>query len=169
LPITVVDLWTDGSGTSDCHPGGWAYVLTTADPITGIQHTKERSGRTYQATNNRMELTAAIEGLNAIIMPSCVVVHTDSQYVCKAFTEDYVTAWQERKWRKVKNVDLWRKLIHQVDRHHLVRWKWVPRDAGFPLNERCDLLAGQERRAAIAELAEGTEKLPGDAGVSASD
>lgn len=140
----VVDLWTDGSGTVLGEPGGWAYVLTTV-ARSGELVVKENSGAEASTTNNRMEMTAVLEGLRAIKRPSVVVVHTDSQYVMKPFTEGYLKRWEAKNWRKVKNEDLWQLLKVAVEKH-IVTWEWVEGHSGVEYNERCDKLAGEERR-----------------------
>lgn len=144
----VVDLWTDGSGTSQGNPGGWAYVLRTVHPTTGEVFEREGCGASNDTTNNRMEMTALLEGLRALKRPSIVVVHTDSEYVMKPWTMGWIAKWENRGWVKVKNVDLWLALKTEVERH-MVTFEWVKGHSGVNLNERCDKLAGGERRRAI--------------------
>lgn len=146
----IIDLWTDGSGTSAQHPGGWAYVLTAAHPTTGEIHRQEGAGRSMSMSNNQAELTAVIEGLTAIRRPSSVTVHADSQYVIRAFNEGRISAWKAKEFRKIKNVPLWLELIEQADRHS-VTWEWIPRSAHVE-NEDCDRRAGQQRRLAMRSL-----------------
>lgn len=95
----VIQCWTDGSGMATGGPGGWAYVLRTVDK-EGEIHVKEGSGRAYEATNNRMELQAVIQGLLAIKrLGSTVEVYSDSEYVCNPFTKGWLKGWQERDWK----------------------------------------------------------------------
>jgi ribonuclease HI len=151
-----VDLWCDGSGTSE-GPGGWAYILHCVHPKTGEIFEREGSGGMDQATNNRAELTALIEGLKALKLPSHVTVHSDSEYVIKAFTEGRLERWSTNGWRTrtgvVKNRDLWEVLLVESARHQC-EFVWVPGHSDIPLNERCDELAGQARRAVIDAMVE---------------
>lgn len=158
MPVAVVDLWSDGSGTSRGNPGGWAYVLVATHPVTGEEHRREGSGQALDTTNNRMELVAVLMGLRALRQTSLVVVHTDSQYVLRPFTEGYVAQWEARNWAKVKNADVWHLLIYEV-RRHLVSWEWVRGHSGVEHNERADELAGQQRRAALEEIAASTAEV----------
>lgn len=145
----VVHLWTDGSGTSLGNPGGWAYVLTAVHPVTGVERTVEGFGGEVSTTNNRMEMTALMMGLRAITRPSKVVAHCDSQYIIKPFTDGYIEDWERRFFAKVKNMDLWLQLAPEVRRHD-VTFEWVKGHSGVAYNERCDKLAGAERRRLLA-------------------
>lgn len=151
--LPIIHVWTDGSGTTADAPGGWAYVLVAEHPTTGETLRRvEGSGRVHtDGTNNRMELTAVLEGLRALRRPSAVVVHSDSEYVIKAFTQDWITRWRRKGWRKVKNPDLWQALMAAAD-PHMIEWTWCEGHAGIEENERCDELAGRERRQAIEEV-----------------
>lgn len=151
MSLPTVELWTDGSGTTRGNPGGWACVLCFGP----IPVTKELSGGAVDTTNNRMELTAAIKGLQALKRPCEVTVHTDSEYVGKAFPMGWVDRWKHKKWKGVKNPDLWRELIEAVH-PHMVRWVWVPGHSGVEYNERCDKLAGARRKEIIEAAAAGT-------------
>ena len=116
-------------------------------------HEKELRGGEILTTNNRMELTAAIRALAALKKPSAVALYTDSQYVRKGILE-WLPQWKARDWRtadkkSVKNVDLWRQLEHEIERHE-IEWHWVKGHAGVPGNERADRLANE----AIDELLE---------------
>jgi ribonuclease HI len=107
-------------------------------------HVKELSGAEPQTTNNRMELTAAIEALAALNRPCSIALYTDSQYVRKGILE-WISQWKLRDWRTsdrkpVKNVDLWQALEKQIERHR-IEWHWVKGHAGVPGNERADELA----------------------------
>lgn len=155
-----VQLWTDGSGNTLKHPGGWAFVLVNLE--TG--ELKEDSGGVLpgRATNNRMELTAVIRGLQALRCQCQVVVFTDSEYVANPFRMAYIYTWRKKRWRKadgkmVKNGDLWKVLLAEVEKH-AVTWEWVPGHAGHSLNERCDELAGIARQR-IMETSEPKERI----------
>ncbi|MCG8562094.1 MAG: ribonuclease HI [Hyphomicrobiales bacterium] len=133
-----VVIYTDGACSGNPGPGGWGAVL-----ISGT-HRKEIKGGETQTTNNRMELTAAIEALDALKAPSRVEVHTDSSYLRGGIT-DWIRTWQRNGWRTsnkkpVKNVDLWQRLEEARGRHE-VSWHWVKGHAGHPENERADELA----------------------------
>jgi len=141
-------IYTDGACRGNPGPGGWGVLL-----IHGKRE-REICGGEAETTNNRMELTAAIEALQALKRPCRVELHTDSQYVRGGITE-WLPAWKARGWRTaakapVKNEDLWRRLDDARLRHD-VTWRWVKGHSGHPLNERADALA---RRGLIeAELA----------------
>ena len=143
-----VVIYTDGACRGNPGPGGWGVLL-----IHGKRE-REICGGEAETTNNRMELTAAIEALQALKRPCRVELHTDSQYVRGGITE-WLPAWKARGWRTaakapVKNEDLWRRLDDARLRHD-VTWRWVKGHSGHPLNERADALA---RRGLIeAELA----------------
>lgn len=140
-----VHIWCDGSGSTDATPGGWAYVAKCKGRV------KEGFGGSLRATNNQMELMAAIRALEDLAFPCKVHLTTDSQYVCHAFLHNWIAGWRKRKWAKVKNVELWFRLLKAVERHD-VRWYWCKGHAGTPENERCDELAGQARQdIALAE------------------
>jgi len=133
-----VVIFTDGSCRGNPGPGGWGAVL-----IFGEQE-REIWGGESQTTNNRMELTAAIEALDALKRPCRVELHTDSQYVRNGITQ-WLSLWKARGWRTmskgaVKNEDLWRRLDEARLRHE-VDWRWVKGHAGHELNERADGLA----------------------------
>jgi ribonuclease HI len=133
-----VELFTDGACSGNPGPGGWAYILRWGDTE------KEMAGGAAHTTNNRMELTAAIEGLKALKKPCRVVVHADSQYVVKGMTE-WVAGWQRKGWKNsqkapVVNRDLWEALL-EAARPHQVRWAWVRGHDGHAENERVDKLA----------------------------
>ena len=136
--MSDVTIFTDGSCRGNPGPGGWGAILISGD--------KEREiwGGEGATTNNRMELTAAIEALNALKRPCRVELHTDSQYVKNGITE-WLRLWKARGWRTyskgaVKNEDLWRRLDEAAARHQ-IDWRWVKGHAGHPLNERADGLA----------------------------
>ena len=141
--LSEVHLFTDGGCSGNPGPGGWAYLLPHL--ATGKQI--ERSGGERETTNNRMELTALIEGLSALKKPSCVQVFTDSVYVGKGISE-WMTKWKANGWRRkegkrmvaVKNEDLWRRLDELLQTHE-VRYTRVAGHSGHPENERVDQLA----------------------------
>ena len=136
--IQKVTIYTDGACSGNPGPGGWGAVLLYGD------HEKEINGFEFETTNNRMELTAAIEALKSLKKPCKVDLHTDSTYVQKGITE-WIKGWKARNWRNaakkpVKNVDLWQAL-DEINDFHDVSWHWVKGHAGHPLNERADQLA----------------------------
>lgn len=134
---TVV-IYTDGACSGNPGPGGWGSVLL----YNG--HRRELSGGEKATTNNRMEMTAVIEALDALKRSCQIVIHTDSTYVMKGMTE-WLANWKRRGWKTadrkpVKNVDLWQKLDTALARHD-VEWRWVRGHSGVPENERADELA----------------------------
>ncbi|MBA3811931.1 MAG: ribonuclease HI [Caulobacteraceae bacterium] len=133
-----VVIFTDGACRGNPGPGGWGAILIFGD------REKEIWGGEAATTNNRMELTAAIEALAALKRPCDVELHTDSQYVMKGITQ-WLPVWKARGWRTlakaaVKNDELWRRL-DEARLHHQVDWRWVKGHAGHALNERADALA----------------------------
>ena len=143
-----VVVYTDGACKGNPGPGGWGALL-----ISG-EHRKELSGGEPATTNNRMELTAAIEALAALKRACRVQLYTDSQYVRLGITE-WLPQWKRRGWKTadrkpVKNADLWERLDAQIQRHE-VHWHWVKGHAGDPGNERADELANDGiRRLAVS-------------------
>lgn len=140
--MTRVDIFTDGACSGNPGPGGWAAILRAGTSE------KEISGGEIATTNNRMELLAVINGLNALTAPSEVTVHTNSRYVMDGATQ-WLKRWKANGWKTsdkkpVKNDDLWRALEEAVARHK-VQWRWVRGHDGHLENERADALA----RAAI--------------------
>ena len=136
--MKTVSIWTDGACSGNPGPGGWGAVLRFGE------HEKEMSGGEFETTNNRMELLAAIEALNALTQPCIVELYTDSQYVKGGMT-GWIKGWKKNGWRTsakkpVKNVELWQALDEAVSRH-TVNWHWVKGHAGHPENERADELA----------------------------
>ena len=136
-----VIIYTDGGCSPNPGPGGWAALLRYGG------HERELSGRFRNTTNNRMELRAAIEALEALKRPCAVIVYTDSEYLRNGITI-WVKAWVRGGWLKkqkpVKNKDLWQRLLAAVARHEPaggVTWEWTRGHAGDPLNERVDRLA----------------------------
>ena len=138
-PRPSVTIYTDGACSGNPGPGGWAAVLVA----NGRE--KELSGAEPLTTNNRMELLAAAEALEALTAPCAVALHSDSAYLVNAFNDRWIAGWQKRGWKKadkspVLNRDLWERLIAQ-DKRHDVRWVKVKGHAGVPMNERVDGLA----------------------------
>ncbi len=139
---TTVDIFTDGACLGNPGPGGWAALLRSR---TG--HERELSGGEAHTTNNRMELMAAIEALEALKRPCQVSLTTDSRYVMQGI-EQWLPRWQARGWRTasgqpVKNQDLWQRLAEAAGRHR-VSWHWVRGHAGHVENERVDKAARAE-------------------------
>lgn len=133
-----VELYTDGACRGNPGPGGWGVVLRYG------RHEKTLHGGEPSTTNNRMELTAAIRGLEALQRRSRVRITTDSQYVKNGLTE-WLPNWRRRGWltadrKPVKNVDLWQRLAELADAHE-VEWHWVRGHTGHADNERADALA----------------------------
>lgn len=136
MPHVVI--YTDGACSGNPGPGGWGAILINAD------NRKELKGGEPETTNNRMELRAAIEALNALKAPCKVDLHTDSNYLRNGITS-WIKKWKTNGWRTaakkpVKNDDLWKALEAARDRHD-VTWHWVKGHAGHPENERADELA----------------------------
>lgn len=148
MSLPVVHLFTDGACSGNPGPGGWAFVLR--HPASGKEI--ERSGAERDTTNNRMELTAVIEGLAALTSPSRVELYSDSQYVLKGLKE-WLASWKRRGWRTsakkpVKNEDLWRRL-DELSSTHDIQFHWIRGHQGHPENERCDELAVAAREALV--------------------
>lgn len=146
--LPQVKIFSDGACSGNPGPGGWGTILQFTDP-QGKLHEKELSGGEAHTTNNRMELTGVIAGLNALIMPCAVTLTTDSRYVADSITKGWVYAWQKKGWVKADkkpalNVDLWEQLLPLLKKHK-VTIVWVKGHAGHPENERCDQLAVTER------------------------
>lgn len=134
-----VEIFTDGACSGNPGPGGWGVVLRFGS------YEKELSGGEKSTTNNRMELTAAIKGLEALKEPCCVTLTTDSKYVADGIQKGWAKSWQQNGWRKADkkpalNPDLWERLLELCDIHK-VTINWVKGHAGHPENERCDRLA----------------------------
>jgi ribonuclease HI len=129
----------DGAVSGNPGPGGWAVVLVKGE------HQKELSGGEQHTTNNRMELRAVIEGLNALTRPCRVRVQCDSAYVVNAHRQGWLGNWQRNGWRTaakkpVENQDLWQQLL-VAEEPHEITWELVKGHAGHELNERADVLA----------------------------
>ena len=140
-PMKKVVIHSDGGCHGNPGPGGWAAVLTHG------KHSRVIRGGSPATTNNRMELQAAIEALNALKEPCEVAFYTDSQYVKKG-VESWVHGWKKNGWKTstrepVKNEDLWRALDAAQSRHR-VHWNWLKGHAGHKGNEQCDAVANEE-------------------------
>jgi ribonuclease HI len=143
--LSLVEIATDGACKGNPGPGGWGAVIRYGE------REKEISGGEPLTTNNRMELTAAIEALNALSRPCRVKLSTDSRYVMDGLTK-WLKGWQRNGWKTadrkpVKNADLWQALVDAAARHR-IEWMWVKGHAGHPDNERADKLASSAARAA---------------------
>jgi ribonuclease HI len=133
-----VVIHTDGACSGNPGPGGWGAILESGP------HRKEIKGGEPMTTNNRMELTAAIEALEALKGPSDVDLYTDSAYLRGGITS-WIKGWKRNGWRTadkkpVKNTELWQRL-HEAEARHTVRWHWVKGHVGHDENERADELA----------------------------
>ncbi len=133
-----VEIFTDGACSGNPGPGGWGAILRWNG------HEKELKGGAPETTNNRMELTAAIEALRSLKRPCRIDLYSDSTYL-RSGIRDWVARWKARGWRTadrkpVKNVDLWQALEEAVAPHE-IRWHWVRGHSGHPENERADALA----------------------------
>ena len=138
--MSEVTIWTDGACRGNPGPGGWAAVLIKD------HHEKELTGAEPEATNNRMELTAAIQGLQALKRRCRVRLFTDSEYLKRGITE-WLENWKRRGWKTsdrkpVKNLDLWQE-IEALTAKHDIEWHWVRAHSGIPENERVDQLANR--------------------------
>ena len=134
-----VQIYTDGACRGNPGHGGWGTILVYG------KHEKELSGGERETTNNRMELTAAIEGLSALKEPCEVTLYSDSKYLVDAITQGWAKSWQAKGWRKADkspalNPDLWERLLNLCDTHK-VSVVWVKGHNNHPMNERCDRLA----------------------------
>jgi len=140
--LNEVVIYTDGACKGNPGPGGWGAWLKSGATE------KELFGGELNTTNNRMELTAVIEGLAALKRPCKVVLYLDSQYVRMGITE-WIRGWKAKGWRTstkqpVKNVELWQKLDKLVaEGGHAIEWRWVKGHSGDPGNERADMLANK--------------------------
>jgi ribonuclease HI len=140
-----VTIYTDGFCKPNPGRGGWAAIL-----ITGSRR-KELSGAEAETTNNRMELTAAIKGMQALCEPCRIRLYTDSEYLRKGITA-WLPNWKAHQWHTadrhpVKNKDLWEEL-DRLTATRQIKWHWVKGHAGDPLNERCDTLAARASQTA---------------------
>ena len=140
-----VTIYRDGAARGNPDgPGGYGTVLQYVDP-KGNLHERELSRGYEKTTNNRMELMAAIAGLEALNRPCQVTLYSDSSYLVNAFNQHWIDGWIKKGWKRgknepVKNIDLWKRLL-EAKKPHQVQFVWVKGHAGHPENERCDQLA----------------------------
>ena len=141
----LVKIYTDGSARGNPDgPGGYGCILQYTDSL-GELHEREFSAGYKKTTNNRMELIAAIVGLEALIRPCQVELYSDSKYLTDAFNQRWIDGWIKKGWKRgktepVKNVELWKRLLAAM-KPHQVTFHWVKGHDGHPENERCDHLA----------------------------
>ena len=141
----LVKIFTDGAATGNPDgPGGYGTILEYVD-TKGQLHTREYSQGYVKTTNNRMELMAAIVGLEALTKPCQVQLYSDSKYLVDAFNQHWIDSWLKKGWKRgknepVKNVELWKRLLAAMAPHQ-VEFIWVKGHDGHPQNERCDKLA----------------------------
>ena len=140
--MKTVTLYTDGACSGNPGPGGWGAILEYG----GVE--KELSGGAPETTNNRMELTAVIEGLQALKEPCIVELYSDSKYVIDGLSKGWAENWQKNGWRKADkkpalNPDLW-ELLLSLTRLHTLHYHWVKGHADNPKNNRCDQLAVEQ-------------------------
>ena len=151
--IKDVTIYTDGACSGNPGPGGWGATMIYGTPPDTVQ--RDLKGAEPETTNNRMELTAAAQALEALREPCRVRLHSDSAYLVNAFNDRWIAGWQTRGWRKsdkspVLNRDLWERLVAQ-DARHDVTWVKVKGHSGVPLNEHVDGLAVGAMRTMMAE------------------
>ena len=144
-----VTIYTDGACSGNPGPGGWGCVLMYH------QHTKESSGGAVKTTNNRMEITAALEALKLLKEPCQVDLYTDSAYLCNALEKKWLETWSRNGWKtasksNVENQDLWKELIVLLDKHQ-VKFHKVKGHADNEFNNRCDKLAREATQRIISE------------------
>ena len=142
-----VEIFTDGACKGNPGPGGWGVLLRMG------RHEKEMAGSEAETTNNRMEMTAAIRALKALIEPCEVTLHTDSRYLIDGMTK-WIAGWQKRGWvnaskKPVRNADLWHDLI-EAAAPHTIHWQWVKGHSGHPENDRVDRLASDAAESVVA-------------------
>lgn len=140
-----VTIYTDGAARGNPEgPGGYGAVVQCVDG-KGVLHEREYSAGYKKTTNNRMELMAAIAGLEALTKPCEVTLISDSKYLVDAFNQHWIDGWLKKNWKNstgkpVKNIDLWKRLLEAKEPHQ-VTFIWVKGHDGHPENERCDNLA----------------------------
>ncbi len=140
--LKKVEIFTDGACSGNPGPGGWGVILKYGSA------SKELSGGEENTTNNRMELTAAISGLEALKERCFVTLYSDSKYLIDAIEKGWAEKWQANNWMRTKkdaalNVDLWKRLLPLLE-YHRVTFVWVKGHAGHPENERCDKMAVEQ-------------------------
>ncbi len=138
--LNQIYLYTDGACSGNPGPGGWGSIL-----IAPNGRKRKISGYSSHSTNNKMEMTAVIEGLNRLTKPSKVHIITDSKYIHDAFSLNWLARWQTNNWttatkKPVKNKELWMSLV-KLEKQHTITWEWVKGHSGNEYNELCDELA----------------------------
>jgi len=135
-----VEIFTDGSCDPNPGPGGWAAIILDG------KEKKVLKGFSEESTNNRMELTAALEALGSVDPSKPVKIYTDSQYLQKG-VEEWLANWKARNWKRkggvLANIDLWKKISDEIPKHKII-WRWIKGHAGNPFNEQADQIAKQE-------------------------
>lgn len=139
MNLQKIEIYTDGACKGNPGPGGYGTILVYRDN-DGKEYKKEIREGFKRTTNNRMEILAAIKGLESLNKPCNVKIYSDSQYLVKAFNEPWIDGWIGRDWLGVANTDLWKRLL-EVKSKHEVEFIWVKGHAGHKYNERCDFLA----------------------------
>jgi ribonuclease HI len=159
--LRQVEIYTDGGCIGNPGPGGYGVVLKHGS------HRREISGGFRRTTNNRMEILAAVIGLQALKEPCRVTLYSDSEYLVRAMSEGWVTRWQAQGWMRTrkeaaKNPDLWESLLEAAE-SHTIEWRWVRGHAGNRENERCDWLAMRAAQGKGLPVDEGyaRERRPG--------
>ena len=143
--MSAVSIFTDGAAKGNPDgPGGYGAILRFVSS-DGVVHEKELSQGYLRTTNNRMELMAAIAGVEALNRPCLIDLYSDSKYLVDAFNQKWIESWVRNDWRRersgpVKNSDLWKRLLKAIEPHK-VNFIWVKGHDGHPENERCDRLA----------------------------
>lgn len=148
-----VKIYTDGACINNPGPGGYGVIVKQNGEV------KEISGGFAKTTNNRMEILAAVVGLDSLTKPSQVTLYSDSKYLVDAVTKEWLYGWRNKQWKKgkVKNIDLWKRLLPLLDKHK-VEFKWVKGHAGHAENERCDRLANTAAKQSNLPPDKGYEK-----------
>jgi len=157
------ELWTDGACSGNPGPGGWAFVLVARRWDGMIIKQLEGRGGEQDTTNNRMEMSAVLQGLGALSRATAVTIIADSSYLTNAFVAGWLVKWQRNGWesghKPVKNQDLWLALLEAVA-PHTVTWERVKGHASSVLNNRCDQLAVHERDIHAGRIPVGTKPPP---------
>lgn len=142
--LTFVEMFTDGACSGNPGPGGWGTILR----CNGVE--KELCGGERETTNNRMELTAVIEGLKCLKRSCSVELYTDSKYVADSIEKGWAKSWKDNGWKKADkkpalNSDLWENLLNEIEKHE-VKIIWIKGHHGHSENERCDKMAVEQSK-----------------------
>lgn len=149
----MIEVYTDGAAKGNPGPGGYGVILRYK------QHEKELTEGFRKTTNNRMELLAVIKALEALKGKGhSVRIYSDSKYVVDAIEKGWLNSWIRKNFKKVKNVDLWKRYLEAAAGHN-IKFIWVKGHAGHPENERCDRMAVESAEGPILLIDEGYEKL----------